>query len=42
MSSVIEIKDIVKVYGDSTKVLNGFSYEFENGRFYAIMGRSGA
>ncbi len=42
MSSVIEIKDIVKVYGNSTKVLNGFSYEFENGRFYAIMGRSGA
>ncbi len=42
MSSVIEIKDIEKVYGNSTKVLNGFSYDFENGKFYAIMGRSGA
>ena len=42
MSSVIEINNIEKVYGNSTKVLNGFSYEFENGKFYAIMGRSGA
>ncbi len=42
VGSIIEVKDIEKIYGNTTKVLDGFSYKFEEGKFYAIMGRSGA
>ncbi len=42
MNSSVEVKDIVKIYGNQTKVLDGFSYRFEPGKLYAIMGRSGA
>lgn len=42
MSSIIEVKDVTKIYQNKTKVLKGFSYKFEQNRFYAIMGRSGA
>lgn len=40
--SSIEVKEITKIYPNNTQVLDGFSYGFEKGNFYAIMGRSGA
>ena len=42
---VIDLQDIVKTYqmGEQTvRALNGVSYQFEQGRFYAIMGPSGS
>lgn len=42
MSKSIEVKDIVKIYPNKTQVLDKFSYQFEQGKFYGIMGRSGA
>lgn len=42
MSSVIEVKRVSKTYGNGTDVLRNFSYKFDEGKFYAIMGRSGA
>lgn len=42
MSSIVEVKEIKKVYPNHTQVLDGFSYTFEEGKFYAVMGRSGA
>jgi len=36
----IKITDLSKSYGDK-KVLDGFNYEFENGSFTCIMGKSG-
>lgn len=41
MSSIIEVKNLVKAYVNTTKVLDGFTYKFDEGKFYAIMGRSG-
>lgn len=45
MSILLSVKDLYKVYhtgsGD-VHALNGFSYEFEKGKFYAILGRSGS
>ena len=45
MSILLSAKDLYKVYhtgsGD-VHALNGFSYEFEKGKFYAILGRSGS
>lgn len=40
MKTVV-VKDIVKVYENDYKVLDHVSYEFEKGKFHAIMGRSG-
>lgn len=42
MGSILEVKNISKVYSNKTEVLKDFSYKFEEGKFYAIMGRSGA
>ena len=42
METTVEVKKIVKIYKNDVKVLDNVSYEFEKGRFYAIMGRSGA
>lgn len=42
MSNAVEVKKISKIYKNELKVLNGFSKDFEQGKFYAIMGRSGA
>lgn len=42
MDITVEVKKIVKIYKNDVKVLNNISYEFEKGKFYAIMGRSGA
>ncbi len=42
MEKTVEVKKVVKIYKNDAKVLNDVSYEFEKGKFYAIMGRSGA
>lgn len=42
MEVTVEVKDLVKAYKTDVKVLNNVSYEFEKGKFYAVMGRSGA
>ncbi|MCB9061193.1 MAG: ABC transporter ATP-binding protein [Halobacteriovoraceae bacterium] len=39
--SLIEVKNLVKTYGKST-ALNNFSYNFEQGKQYAIQGASGS
>lgn len=45
MSILLSAQDLYKVYhtgsGD-VQALNGFSYDFEKGLFYAILGRSGS
>lgn len=42
MEKTVKVKDVVKIYKDDIKVLDHASYQFEAGKFYAIMGRSGA
>lgn len=42
MEIIVDVKKVVKIYKNDVKVLNNVSYEFEKGKFYAIMGRSGA
>ncbi|MCI8717038.1 MAG: ABC transporter ATP-binding protein [Lachnospiraceae bacterium] len=42
MEIIVDVKKVVKIYKNDVKVLNNISYEFEKGKFYAIMGRSGA
>lgn len=42
MEKIVEVKKVVKIYKNEAKVLNDVSFEFEKGKFYAIMGRSGA
>jgi ABC-2 type transport system ATP-binding protein len=38
---VLNIRDLHKAYGPK-KVLNGLSYQFEEGKIYSIIGRNGA
>lgn len=45
MSILLSVKDLHKVYCTSSgdePALNGFDFDFEQGRFYAILGRSGS
>lgn len=45
MSIILSARDLHKVYHTSSgdvAALNGFSYEFEKGVFYSIIGRSGS
>lgn len=42
MEKTVEVKKVIKIYKNEAKVLNDVSFEFEKGKFYAIMGRSGA
>lgn len=42
MGKTIEVKNLKKSYDGKANVLENFSYDFESGKFYAIMGRSGA
>lgn len=42
MEITVEVRKIIKIYKNDVKVLNDISYEFEKGKFYAVMGRSGA
>ena len=41
--SLLTLRDIIYSYADGTSnVLNGINYQFEKGKFYAIVGSSGA
>ena len=41
--SLLTLRDIIYSYADGTSnVLNGINYQFEKGKFYAIIGSSGA
>ena len=41
--SILTLRDIIYSYADGTSnVLNGINYQFEKGKFYAIVGSSGA
>ncbi len=41
--SILTLRDIIYSYADGTSnVLNGINYQFEKGKFYAIIGSSGA
>lgn len=42
MARAVEVKNIVKIYKNVVKVLDNVSYDFDEGKFYAVMGRSGA
>lgn len=42
VNSILELKNISKTYSNGTQVLKNYSYIFEKGKMYAIMGRSGA
>lgn len=43
MEAVLELKNVSFRYSkDSRRVLNDLSYSFEEGKLYAIVGRSGA
>lgn len=42
MGKTVEVKNLKKSYDGKANVLENFSYDFESGKFYAIMGRSGA
>ena len=42
MAETINVKNLSKTYDGKTMILEDFSYTFESGKFYAIMGRSGA
>lgn len=42
MAETINVKNLNKTYDGKTMILENFSYTFESGKFYAIMGRSGA
>lgn len=39
---MLKVDKVTKIYTGERKVLNQFSYNFEQGKFYAVMGRSGA
>ena len=41
--SLLTLRDVIYSYADGTSnVLNGINYQFEKGKFYAIVGSSGA
>ncbi|MEK4300269.1 phosphonate ABC transporter ATP-binding protein [Oceanobacillus sp. FSL W8-0428] len=42
MEPLLSIKDLVKVYGKSTRALNGISIDFYPGEFIVVIGPSGA
>lgn len=42
MAETINVKNLSKTYDGKTMILEDFSYTFESGKLYAIMGRSGA
>lgn len=42
MEPLLSIKDLVKVYGEKTRALNGISLDFYPGEFIVVIGPSGA
>ena len=39
--SILKLHDVSYTYDGRAKVLDGLNYEFEKGKVYAIVGRSG-
>ena len=42
MSNIISVQNLVKVYGDGTKALDGISFSIEEGGFFGFLGPNGA
>jgi ABC-2 type transport system ATP-binding protein len=42
MSSIIEVKDLVLVYSDGTKAVDGISFDVQEGEFFGFLGPNGA
>jgi ABC-2 type transport system ATP-binding protein len=42
MASIISVKDLVEVYSDGTKAVDGISFEVKEGEFFGFLGPNGA
>jgi ABC-2 type transport system ATP-binding protein len=42
MTNIISVENLVKVYGDGTKALDGISFSIEKGGFFGFLGPNGA
>ncbi len=42
LSDIITVKDLVEVYGDGTKAVNGISFNVAEGEFFGFLGPNGA
>lgn len=42
MSEIVTVKDLVEVYSDGTKAVNGISFSVEEGEFFGFLGPNGA
>ena len=42
MSNIISVKNLVKVYANGTKALDGISFNIEEGGFFGFLGPNGA
>lgn len=42
MTASIEVKDLVEVYGDGTKAVDGISFDVQEGEFFGFLGPNGA
>ena len=42
MTSIISVKDLVEVYSDGTKAVDGISFEVKEGEFFGFLGPNGA
>ena len=42
MSSIIDVKDLVLVYSDGTKAVDGISFSVREGEFFGFLGPNGA
>lgn len=42
MSAIISVNDLVEVYGDGTRAVDGISFEVKEGEFFGFLGPNGA
>ena len=42
MSDIISVENLVKVYPDGTRALEGISFNVEEGEFFGFLGPNGA
>ena len=42
MSSIIDVKDLVLIYSDGTKAVDGISFDVKEGEFFGFLGPNGA
>ena len=42
MEDMISVKNLVMIYGDGTKALNGISFRVQRGEFFGFLGPNGA